>query len=57
MYKYMQFTVANIAQLTQQQQEDLFNDIAAAISTTLDNHNVDDETSAYIYNEADEAVY
>lgn len=57
MYKYMQFTVAVPQHMSQQQAEDLFNELATAMNPVLDAHDADEDSSAYIYNDANEAVF
>ena len=57
MYKYMQFTVAVPQHMSQQQAEELFNELAAAMNPVLDAHDLDEDSSAYIYNDANEAVF
>lgn len=56
-YAYMQFSIANLDGLEARRCEEMFDDIAAAIAQVLEQHGVDDETSAYIMNDKDEAVY
>lgn len=55
-YSYVQAT-ASVKQLTDEQAEDLFNRIAAAISEFEEEHDFDCESSIYIFNEKDEAVF
>ena len=56
-YAYMQFSVANIAQLTEAQCEALHGDIAVAIADILAQYGLDDETSTYIMDKDGEPVY
>lgn len=55
-YSYVQ-AIASVKQLTDEQAEALFERIAGAIAEFEEEHGCDCESSIYIFNEKDEAVF
>ena len=55
-YSYVQ-AIASVEGLTEAQAEDLFNRIAEVITTFEEEHEHDCNTSLYIFNNKEEAVY
>lgn len=55
-YSYVQ-AIASVKQLTDDQAEDLFGRIAETIAQFEEEVNCDCNTSIYIFNENDEAIY